>query len=223
MRKRAECFDVKDCALITMSVNVPPVYDLRDLRERLEVCPAESLYHHFCQTLLRPTFDDPEYHNDLAFWARHHLHDKTLAERFAIVNPFDFGELESLRLAVLDIVEDRIAELPHISNVQTGGEFRFLQALDVTFDTTLSVRNPEQLPEALEAMTASSVWYHYIESRRRNPGGLDDFSLWLRAHEVGEPKLFQALSEVDFYFLSLRRLQEELVSIAATYLSGVTS
>jgi hypothetical protein len=215
----AEPFRVKDCALITMSVNLPSVYDLRDLRERLEVCPTESLYHHFCQTLLRPTFDDPEYHNDLAFWAKHHLHDKTMAERFAIVNPFDFADLERLRVAVLDIVEDRIGELPHISNVQTGGEFRFLQALSVTFETASAVKKPEQLPETLEAMTASSVWYHFIEARRRNPDGLDDFSLWLQGHEVGDPQLLQALSELDFYFLSLRRLQEELVSIAATHLS----
>lgn len=218
--RRAEPFRVKDCTLITMSVNLPPVYDLRDLLERLEVCPAESLYHHFCQTLLRPTFDDPEYHNDLAFWAKHHLHDKTMAEKLAIVNPFDFADLEGLRLAVLDIVEDRIGELPHISNVQTGGEFRFLQALNVTFGTASVVRKPEEVPEALGAMTPSSIWYHYIEARRRNPNGLDDFSLWLQAHEISDPHLLQALSEVDFYFFSLRRLQEELVSITATHLSG---
>jgi hypothetical protein len=203
-----------------VSVNIPPVYDLRDLRERLEILPVESLYHHFCQTLLRPTFDDPEYHNDLAFWARRNLHDKTFAERLAILNPFEFGTLEDLRLAVLDVIEDRIGELPHISNVQTGDEFRFLQALTVTFETKLSVGNPGALLGAVQQMTPSSIWYHFIEARRRNPGHLDDFTYWLAEHGLQDEPWIDVLSEIDFYFMSLRELQKEIVSLLETPLGG---
>lgn len=209
----AKPFDVKDCALITMVVNIPPVFDLRDLRERLRICPEESLYHHFCQTLLRPTFDDPEVHNDLAFWARHNLHDKTLAERLAILNPYDLGTLEELRFAVLDIVEDRISELPHISNVATGDEFRFLRAMTVIFEAGLSLKSPGDLFDAFDRMTRSSIWYHFIEARRRNPDHLDDFTCWLGQHRKQDPALIRALAGIDFYFLSLREIQEELVSV----------
>ena len=212
-------FLVRDCALIAVSTNIPPVYDLRDLGRRLEICPVESLYHHFCQTLLRPTFDDPEYHNDLAFWARHNLHDKTLAERLAIINPFEFSTLEDLRLAVLDVIEDRIGELPHISNVQTGDEFRFLQALTVTFETELSARDPGELLEAVRLMAPSSVWYHFIEARRRNPDHLDDFTCWLGEIGRDEPWL-RTLSEIDFYFMSLRELQKEILSLFEKHLGG---
>jgi len=213
-------FMVRDCALVIVSVSIPPVYDLRDLRERLEVCPGESLYHHFCQTLLRPTFDDPEYHNDLAFWARHSLHDKTLAERLAILNPFEFRTLEGLRLAVLDVIEDRIGELPHISNVQTGDEFRFLQALTVTFETGLSAREPGELLGAIRQMTPSSIWYHFIESRRRNPDHLDDFTCWLRDHGLQDEPGMRKLGEIDFYFMSLRELQQEILSLFETRAFG---
>jgi hypothetical protein len=213
-------FRIRDCALITMPVNIPPVYDLRDLRERFEACPVESIHHHFCQTLLRPTFDDPEYHNDFAFWARHNLHDKTLAERFAILNPFEFTTLEDLRIAVLEIIEDRIAELPHVSNVQTGDEFRFLKALTVTFETGLSVQEPGELLEALRQMAPSSVWYHFIEARRRNPDHLDDFSMWLGRNDVHYRPLMHAFSEIDFYFMSLRELQNEIISLATSHLEG---
>lgn len=209
----AKPFVVKDCALITMVVNIPPVFELRDLRERLRVCPEESLYHHFCQTLLRPTFDDPEFHNDLALWASHNLHDKTLAERLAILNPYDFSNLEELRFSVLDMVEDRISELPHISNVQSGDEFRFLQAMTVTFEAGVSLKSPRELLEGFGRMTPSSIWYHFIEARRRNPDHLDDFTCWLRRHRPRDHRLLRALSEVDFYFLSLREIQKELVSI----------
>jgi hypothetical protein len=213
-------FGIKDCALIAVSVNVPPVYDLRDLAERLEICPTESLYHHFCQTLLRPTFDDPEYHNDLAFWAKHNLHDKTLAERLAVLNPFESATLEDFRLVVLDVVEDRIGELPHISNVQTGDAFRFLQALTVTFETELSVRRPAELPGVAEQMTPSSIWYHFIDARRRNPDHLDDFTLWLGEQGLVDAPWVREFSEIDFYFMSLRELQQEVLSLFERHLAG---
>jgi hypothetical protein len=211
--------EIKDCALIVMAVNIPPVFDLRDLRERLEVCPLDSLYHHFCQTLLRPTFDDPEYHNDFAFWARHNLFDKTFAERLAILNPYDYENLEDLRLATLDIVEDRIGELPHISNVQTGSEFRFLQALTVRFETGVSVESPLDVRERLETMTHSSIWYHFIDARRRNPDRTDDFTRWFTEQGFGELPVIEAFSKIDFYFMSLREIQEELIRVCVSHLA----
>ena len=213
-------FQVRDCALITVSVNLPPVYDLRDMRERVEVCPADSLYHHFCQTLLRPTFDDPEFHNDFAFWAKHKLLDKSLAERLAILNPFDFASLEDLRLSVLDVIEDRIGELPHISNVQTGDEFRFLQALTVIFETVMTAGEPAGLLEAVLQMTPSSIWYHFIDARRRNPNHLDDFSVWLGEHGLQDAGWVRNLARIDFYFMSLRELQQEIISLLETELTG---
>jgi hypothetical protein len=212
----AKPFVVKDCALITLVVDVPPVFDLRDLRERLKICPEESLYHHFCQTLLRPTFDDPEFHNDLAFWARHNLHDKTLAERLAILNPYDFPGMEELRFTLLDIVEDRIGELPHISNVQTGDEFRFLRAMTVTFEAGYTLKDPRELFEAFGRMTPSSIWYHFIEARRRNPDRLDDFTCWLRREYKQDRARIPDFSGIDFYFLSLPEIRREIVSIANT-------
>jgi len=207
-------FVVKDCTLITMVEGIPPVFDLRDLRERLRVCSVESIYHHFCQTLLRPTFDDPEYHNDLTLWARDSLQDKTLAERLSILNPYEDPSLEAFRGRLLDVVEERISEIPHISNVRNGDEFRFLRALTVTFDAGITAGSARELLESLPRLTPSSVWYHYIESRRRNPDHVDDFTLWLRDRaRAGEP-FSDALSEVDFYCLSRGELKNELVAIA---------
>jgi len=206
-------FVVKDCTLITMVENIPPVFDLRDLRERLTACSEESLYHHFCQTLLRPTFDDPEYHNDLARWARFSLQDKTLAERLAVLNPFELPSMETFRETLLDVVEERISELPHISNVQTGDEFRFLKALTLTFDAGISFGSAREMLGAFRRLTPSSIFYHYIEARRRNPGPVDDFTLWLRKHRLRDGPTLERLSDIDFYFLSLKELQNELAAI----------
>ena len=80
-------FKVQDCAIITRMGGVSSAVNLRELRERIAVCPNETLYHHFCETLVRPTFDDPEFRNDFAVWASRHLRDRVLAERLGIIKP----------------------------------------------------------------------------------------------------------------------------------------
>jgi hypothetical protein len=65
-------FEVKDCALITLALGKSAL-NLRELRDRVAEVPPQSLYHHFYETLLRPSFDDPEYRNDFALWSRRQL------------------------------------------------------------------------------------------------------------------------------------------------------
>ncbi|HKL49292.1 MAG TPA: DUF5752 family protein, partial [Desulfuromonadales bacterium] len=62
-------FRVRDCALITRMAGISSALNLRELRERVATCPLESLYHHFCETVIRASFDDPEFRNDLAVWS----------------------------------------------------------------------------------------------------------------------------------------------------------
>jgi hypothetical protein len=75
--------------------------NLRELRERLKIAPVECLFHHFCETQIRPTFDDPEFRNDFAIWTARELHDRVLAERLGIINPYANGSFEDLRAMVI--------------------------------------------------------------------------------------------------------------------------
>ena len=77
-------FAVKDCALIARMAGIDTALNLRELRERLKIAPVECLFHHFCETQIRPTFDDPEFRNDFAIWTARELHDRVLAERLGI-------------------------------------------------------------------------------------------------------------------------------------------
>ena len=72
-------FVMRDCALLTRMSGVPEAANLRELRERIAVCGENVLYHHFCETLLRPSFDYPDYHNDFAVWSKLYLDDRVLA------------------------------------------------------------------------------------------------------------------------------------------------
>jgi hypothetical protein len=61
-------------------------------------------------------------------------------------------------------------------------------------------------------MTNGSVYYHFLEARRRTPAGKDDFSAWLKAEERKNAKYIRALDSIDFYFHSLSNLKEEIIA-----------
>ena len=80
---------------VVSRVPVPGVFvggasglDLRELRERIAVCGENVLFHHFCETTLRGTFDNPDYRNDFAVWSKLYLGDRVLAERLGILDPY---------------------------------------------------------------------------------------------------------------------------------------
>ncbi|MBD3257832.1 hypothetical protein GF377_05315 [candidate division GN15 bacterium] len=203
-------FDVKDCTLITRMAGVDTALNLRELRERLQHCPLESLFHHFCETVIRPTFDDPEFRNDFAIWAARHLQDRALAERLGILNPYEFASFEDLRQTVIDIIDDRLAEVPYVPWVKQGNDFRFMRAVTVIFDTGLQLHTPDDLVKAIPEMSLGSIYYHYVEARRRTDNGDDDFTAWLVGFGDGPSELIAALSSIDFYFMSLYELQDQL-------------
>jgi hypothetical protein len=213
-------FRVKDCTLIVRMGGVYPAMNLRELRDRLAICPMECLYHHFCETLIRPSFDDPEFRNDFAVWASRSLRDRILAERLAIINPYAFDDIESLRDHVIDIVDERLDEVQYVPWVSKGEEFRFLRAVTIVFDTGMQLTGPEDLLAQLPNLSLSSLYYHFIEARRRTEQKTDDFTAWLMEFEAKPARLIQALSSIDFYFLNLAELKTALYNATVGIQNG---
>lgn len=204
-------FEVKDCALLVRMSGLSPAMNLRELRDRIAACGENVLYHHFCETTLRPTFDDPDYRNDFAVWSKLYLRDRVLAERLGILDPYSFGNMEELRTATLDIIDDRLGELTMIPWVRAGDEFLFKEATTLVFDTGERVRNPKELAPAIQRMTNGSIYYHFLEALRRTPVGKDDFSAWLLNAGKGYAPYLHSLGTIDIYFHSLTHLRAELV------------
>jgi len=170
------------------------------------------LYHHFCETPLVPSFDNPDYRNDFAAWALLQLGDRVLAEQLGIINPYIFPDLEKLREQVLEILDERLSEVLFVPSCQSGGEFFFTEAVTVVFDTGKRITSPKALPEAIGTMTNGSIYYHFFEARRREPVGVDDFSAWLDGFP-GQEAWCRALQTVDFVFFTLPELRGELVRV----------
>jgi len=203
-------FEVKDCALLMRMSGMHPAMNLRELRDRIADCDENVLYHHFCETTLRPTFDDPDYRNDFAVWSKLYLGDRVLAERLGILDPYSTGGMEELRLIVLDIIDDRLGELSMIPWVRAGDEFQFKQATTLVFDTGERIREPKELHQAILRMTNGSVYYHFLEALRRPPVGKDDFSAWLMGADGKFEPYLKILGSIDIHFHSLAHLRTDL-------------
>ena len=206
-------FRVKDCTLIVRMGGVEPALNLREFRERIKACPVECLYHHFNETLIRPSFDYPGFRNDFAIWSYQSLRDPILAERLGIINPHSFVDLEELRSKVVEIIDERLDEVHYIPWVEKGDEFRFLRAATIVFDTGIELHTPMDLIKRLPVFSTSSLYYHFVEARRRTEDKTDDFSAWMNRLERVPNVLMKLLHDIDFYFLNLGELKRILVDV----------
>lgn len=211
-------FVIKDCSIITISTGLRAL-NLRELHARLTDCPQESFEYHFYLTKLRPAFDDPEYPNDFAAWAYHGLHNRALAERLGMLSPTDYLSAEALRAAALDLMEDELSRLEHVSWAKPQNEFIFLRAQTVIFDTGKRAENPEALAELVPSLSTGSVYYHFIEARRRLETNLDDYTTWIRSFGEEYTALAELLNRVEYYFCSLSELREHVNNVFADYFS----
>lgn len=209
-------FRIRDCALIGQATG-RRAQNLRELREGLTYVHSASIYHHIWGRLLRPTFDEPEYNNDFAAWCSHALHDRALAERLSAINSAEYGRLEDLRQELLDIIETRLDEEEVIPWAQADQQFYFLRSTTIVFDTDHVVKRPEDFPEALSHMSVGSVFYHFIDARRRTPDSVDDFSAWLADFAGAYAPLMERINAIDPWFSSLAQLRRRLGRIFTEY------
>ena len=206
-------FEVKDCALLVRMSGLSPATNLRELRERVAVCSWSVLFHHYCETTLRTTYDNLDYRNDFAVWAKLYLGDRVLAERLGILDPYSFQSLKELRAATLEVIDQRLSESAMVPWARHGDEFFFMEATTVVFDAGIRITQPSLLGAFIREMTNGSVYYHFLEARRRLPIGMDDFTAWLLKDEEANQPYIRALASVDFYFRSLPDLRRELARV----------
>jgi hypothetical protein len=204
----SEPFQVKDCALITIASG-RRAQSLREMRDHISVAPRSCIYHHFWGARLETRFEQPEYSNDFAAWARHDLHDRTLAERLSSLDPTSFPDLEAARQELVDIMDERLDEAGPYAMAPGDRQFEFLRSQIVVFDSQRVCHSAHDLAEVLGHVSAGSIFYHFIDARRRREDRLDDFRAWLQQLGGQEP-LIETLAAVDPYFSTLTELRDEL-------------
>lgn len=216
-----EPFNIKDCALLVIATG-KSAQNLRELRDNLITIDPGSIYYHFWGTLLRPRFDDPEYNNDFASWVRHNLHDTILAERLGVVDPSEFNEIDDLRHELIDLIEERLDESELVLWTKVDQQFYFLRSQIVVFDTRKSIHTPEELVDIIPQLSIGSIFYHFIDAKRRTPEKRDDFRAWLLGFGETYSDLIEELAAIDPFFSSLTQLRRMLSLIFQNMLGDIS-
>lgn len=212
-----EPFSVFECSLARCATG-RVCSNLRDLLEALRTAPEGVLEHHMMRCPLDDHFELYEFPNDFARWCWTGLGDHVLGERLGLVDPYQHSSIAAIRSALVDAVEERLWGLERVPWCRPGLELHLVQSRLIAFDTGERIPTPAALAEAVGRMSLRSLFFHVHEARRRTGGRTDDLSAWLEA--VGaSPALVARLRAVDFYFLNLNQLRQELLHAFEQYLS----
>lgn len=204
-------FILKDCALIAIATH-RRANTLKEFRDHISTLNLDSLYYHFWANLLLPHFDEREYINDFASWVRHSLSDAKLAEQLAVLDPTSFADLEELRYQLLEYIDDRMEESEYLQWTRASKQFEFIRSHIVVFNTRTQISEPHQMADLISGMSASSVFYHFIDSRRRAQDNTDDFSRWLTFFGESYQPLIERLAGIDPYFSTLVELRQQVAT-----------
>jgi hypothetical protein len=205
-----EPFSIFECSLARRATG-RVCTNLRELLDAMRTVPEAVIEHHIIRCALEDHFELHEFPNDLARWCWDRLGDNVLGEQLGLIDPYHCASMAALRETIVNLIEERLWHLDRVPWCRPGFELHLVESRLIAFDTGERIATPTELREAIERMTVRSLFYHVHEARRRNEGRADDFSLWLVTCEA-DPALIARLRAIDFYFLNLNQLRQELVA-----------
>nr|HDN00567.1 hypothetical protein [Deltaproteobacteria bacterium] len=215
-------FNIKDCALVAMATGYK-AQNLREFKEGLLRVHESSIYHHFWGRFLEPQFDEPEYSNDFASWVYRRLNEKALAEKLSVIDPTDYEDIDAIRHDLVECIEDVLYENEFVPWTRADEQFHFVRSQIVVLDTGRYMEIPSDLSFAVPEMTIGSIFYHFIDARRRTEDGSDDFSAWLTGWGDVYNDLRLKLMAVDPFFSSLKELRFQVTHVLEEYFGGGNS
>jgi len=186
--------------------------DARELLEQLARVPDESTFCHTAGGLLRRAVLPEAYPNDFAQWAGTELHDRRLAERLALVEIFDAGSLEGVRVELIATLEGHLRHLTGPLPRCEDEPFSFCRLHVVPIPSGHQARTLREFRDALAEVDASALFYHLVEARYRLGRARGDFAEWL-ATGLGRDDLADRLGRIDPYVGSLERIRDRYLAV----------
>ena len=210
-RTAAEPFVFFGCVELRQALDKTAL-DERELMDRLEEVPSGSIFYHTHGYFLRHRPVGMAYGNDFARWVATDVRDQALAERLALVDPFEWKHLEDLREELITIIHDHLAGLSSVPRVEFGEAFYFQQSHIVEVPLGPTARTLGEFRAGLAAVEASAIYFHMVEARARLGRPSGDFAEWLRP-SLGMPELADRIGRIDTYMTSLERVRARVLSL----------
>jgi hypothetical protein len=188
-------------------------YDEQELLDALDEVPTDSIYVHTYGHLLRHKYIAGPYPNDFATWAAIQVRDRVLGEKLAVIDPFEFPDLEAVRAELISLIDDHLRSIRSVPRVVFGEAFDFLQSRVVEVPTGIRVQTLREFRDALaETVDASVIFYHMIEARLHKGRKQSHFSVWIE-EALGNRALAESVGRLDPYGLSLEGIRTRLVTL----------
>ena len=210
-RTAAEPFVFFGCVELRQALDKTAL-DERELMDRLEEVPSGSIFYHTHGYFLRHRPIGMAYGNDFARWVAVDVRDQALAERLALVDPFEWKHLEDLREELITIIHDHITRLSSVPRVEFGEAFHFQQSHIVEVPLGPTARTLAEFRAGVATVEASAIYFHMVEARARLGRSSGDFTEWLRT-SLGMPDLADRISRIDTYMTSLERVRARVLSL----------
>lgn len=191
-------------------------WDERELLAGIEEVPPDSLRYHTRSYLLRSRYLPAPYPSDFATWAAVHVQDRVLGERLAVVDPFEFLDLELLRAELSAILDRHLASLSTVPRVEAGEPFHFMRSVLIEIPTGVTASTLQEFRDGLAQADASAIYYHFCESVRQRPEA--DPLNWLEERQF--PEIAARMRRFDPFIRSLDSTRAGLLAICDQALSS---
>jgi hypothetical protein len=194
-------------------------FDERELVDGIEEVPLDSIYMHTHAHYLRHKYIAGPYPNDFATWAAIQVRDRVLGEKLAVVDPFEFPDLNAVRAELISLIDDHLRSMQTVPRIVFGEPFEFMQCRTLEVPTGIKVRTLAEFRDALaNQVDISVIYYHVIAARRHRTRRQGDFATWVR-HELGNETLANQIGRLSPYGSSLEGIRGRLVAACDAVLS----
>lgn len=201
-------FEFKQCTGL-LKAKGRKAKNLSELRAEIEVSSKESVYYHTSQYFLKAY--TPEYTNEFAQWAGESLEERVLAEHLSSIDPYEFKDIVELKNRLLAVIDDYLETFKEPREVMPGNEFYFNETISLVTSSGMEVSNLAEFLMAARHFDASSIYYHFYESRTRL-GGKDDFTNWLE-DALGEKELAEKMRAIDLFMYGVEGTRNLIVKM----------
>ncbi|MEE8401635.1 MAG: DUF5752 family protein [Candidatus Hydrothermarchaeaceae archaeon] len=189
---------------------------LKEFLKYIKTIDEQSVFQHMYHTLLQHHFVIPEYYNDFAHWLGKELHEDVLAERFAYVGLSEYGDINSVRQKLVEILEERMKQKSSGKvSVPDDRAFHFVKSNVVVMPTKYRAKNIDEFLGCLDKIDGSTLFYHFFSSRlkysKKKEKYVDDFSRWF--NRIGHSEIADKISSVCLYGYTLEGIRKEIRKI----------
>ncbi len=209
-----------DCFIVPKPIGMAAA-NLRELLQALREADESVFPYHLWQSRMTITPPTVEYPNDFATWAATALQEPRLAEKFSAIDPFGYEDIQQIREALVDILEEYLWDLPYLTWVRPGFEFHFCEGATVALCSNVAVRTLTEFCLAIGKAGLGSIYYHSIDARwRLRSIRMNDFSNWIKTSFV-LPELVSAILAIDVSLYTLDEIRSAVVDLCKAHLENL--